>query len=54
MGIQNKLQNKTLSNKKRKELKKSRSKIAGEERKRGNKETENDELVITNIQTLTI
>lgn len=54
VGIQNKLQNKNLSNKKRKELKKSRSKIAGEERKRGNKETENDELVITNIQTLTI
>ena len=38
----------------KRELKKSRSKIAGEERKRGNKETENDELVITNIQTLTI
>ena len=54
-GIQSKLQNKNLSNKRRKELKKSKSKIASEEKKRATKETkEDDELVITNIQTLTI
>ena len=54
-GIQGKLQNKNLSNKRRKELKKSKSKIAGEERRRATKEAEDDaELVITNIQTLTI
>ena len=54
-GIQSKLQNKNLSNKRRKELKKSKSKIANEEKKRATKETkEDDELVITNIQTLTI
>ena len=54
-GIQGKLQNKNLSNKRRKELKKSKSKIAGDERRRAAKETEDDaELVITNIQTLTI
>ena len=54
-GIQGKLQNKNLSNKRRKELKKSKSKIAGEERRRASKETEDDaQLVITSIQTLTI
>merc|ERR1712032_1142250 len=54
-GIQSKLQNKNLTNKRRKELKKSKSKIASEEKKRATKETkEDDELVITNIQTLTI
>ena len=54
-GIQSKLQNKNLSNKRRKELKKSKSKIASEEKKRATKETKDDaELVITNIQTLTI
>ena len=55
-NIQEKLQNKNLSNKRRKELKKSKNKIAGDERKRKErKDTGNDdELVITNIQTLTI
>ena len=54
-GIQAKLQNKNLSNKRRKELKKSKSKIAGEERRKGEREEEEEEeLVITNIQSLTI
>ena len=55
-NIQEKLQNKNLSNKRRKELKKSKNKIAGDERKRKERrDTGNDdELVITNIQTLTI
>ena len=49
------MQNKNLSNTRRKELKKSKSKIAGEERRRASKETEDDaQLVITSIQTLTI
>ena len=55
-NIQEKLQNKNLSNKRRKELKKSKNKIAGDERKRKERQDtgNDDELVITNIQTLTI
>jgi len=55
-NIQEKLQNKNLSNKRRKELKKSKNKIAGDERKRKERRDtgKDDELVITNIQTLTI
>ena len=55
-NIQEKLQNKNLSNKRRKELKKSKNKIAGDERKRKERKDigNDDELVITNIQTLTI
>lgn len=52
-GIQAKLQNKNLSNKRRKELKKSKSKLAGQERRRLEGEEE-EELVIANIQSLTI
>ena len=52
-NIQTKLKSKNLSNKKRKELKKSKGKIAGEERRRKER-GEEEELVIANIQSLTI
>jgi len=52
-NIQAKLKSRNLSNKKRKELKKSKGKIAGEEKRRQER-GEEEELVIANIQSLTI
>lgn len=58
-NIQQKLGNKNLSNKKRKDLKKSQRKIANNERKRGqggndHGQESDTEIVITNVQALTI
>ena len=54
-AIQSKLQNKNLSNKRRKELKKSKGKIAANEKKKGkNEEPGEEEIMINDIQSLTI
>ena len=60
-NIQQKLQSKNLSNKKRKELKKSQRKLANDEKKRGSPragtvscDEDETEIVMANIQTLTI
>jgi len=59
-NIQQKLQNKNISNKKRKELKKNQRKIANDEKKRGSASGALDqcgdetEIVIANVQALTI
>ena len=59
-NIQQKLQNKNISNKKRKELKKNKRKLANDEKKRGSAEGGLDqcgdetEIVIANVQALTI
>ena len=60
VNIQQKLQNKNISNKKRKELKKNQRKLHNDEKKRGNSSGGIDqcgdetELVIANVQALTI
>ena len=54
-GIQAKLNNKNLSNKRRKELKKAGRKVANEERRRAeNEDGDTEEVVIANVKTLTI
>lgn len=56
-GIQAKLHNKNLSNKRRKELKKSKSKLESQQRRKQEQEENSrpeQELVISNIQSLTI
>jgi len=59
-NIQQKLQNKNISNKKRKELKKNQRKLANDERKRGSASvglddvSDETEIVIANVQALTI
>ena len=57
--MQQKLQNKNLSNKKRKELKKQERKMRGDEKKRSprpetNGINEDSDLVVANVQALTI
>jgi len=60
VNIQQKLQNKNISNKKRKELKKNQRKLANDEKKRGSAGGGLDqcgdetEIVIANVQALTI
>jgi len=54
-GIQAKLGNKNLSNKRRKELKKAERRVANEERRRAEADEASDaEVVIANVKTLTI
>ena len=57
--MQQKLQNKNLSNKKRKELKKQERKMRGDEKKRSprpetNGTNDDSDLVVANVQALTI
>ena len=58
-SMQQKLQNKNLTNKKRKELKKQERKIRNDEKKRSNdpkiqRSHDDSELVVANVQALTI